>query len=459
MAAARCPVSTHPNLTAGMHSKRMFALNNLYALAHDREPAASQGNERVAVVILLLFVLAATLSAIHKDVTVGFDEVAHASYVADVQQSGDVWPDFAHMRMLDPSTFRFTGEMNYLNHPSPYYVLLARVGPDLEGHPEAIVVYRVINILFVSIGLAALLAIGVLARLPRLSFYAYSIPLVCIPVLAPLAGSINNDNAAFAGGGIAALAMFQHLTRGRRGWLLAGLAGAVAASVAKLTALLLVGGMVGGVLLWLFWRGRFQRGWTVPIIIAGLLAAAPYVVLTVQYGSPAPSTQGVISMLKAGALMRGWGAAERMSFVAFSIDFAGTFIAQWMPTLAPRNVLNEVVLIIPVAAILCALAGLVLSVRRMARRDEYPIDIIVAASALAFIATYVIHDIFSYERHLTYGWPPDAFPRYYLPLAFLVPLAGIVLLDSVKHSRGRAVLAGFLVVSPLVFRLLGAPLG
>jgi hypothetical protein len=46
--------------------------------------------------------------------------------------TGETWPAFAEMRMLDPSSFRFTGEANYLNHPSPYYWLLARLGPGLR---------------------------------------------------------------------------------------------------------------------------------------------------------------------------------------------------------------------------------------------------------------------------------------------------------------------------------------
>lgn len=108
--------------------------------------------------------------------------------------------------MLDPSSFRFTSEANYLNHPSPYYVLLAYLGPNLEGHPGALIVYRLFNVAFAAIGLAALMAIGLVARLSRFTLYAYVVPLVCIPVLVPLAGSINNDNAAFAGGGIATLA-------------------------------------------------------------------------------------------------------------------------------------------------------------------------------------------------------------------------------------------------------------
>src|ERR1700737_3602381 len=114
----------------------MFALNNFNAPSHDQESVASAAiNWHVYVIVLFFFVVAATLSAVRKDVTRGFDEVAHTSYVAHLQRSGETWPAFENMRMLDPSSFRFTSELNYLNHPSPYYVLLARLGPNLEGHP------------------------------------------------------------------------------------------------------------------------------------------------------------------------------------------------------------------------------------------------------------------------------------------------------------------------------------
>jgi hypothetical protein len=116
--------------------------------------------------------------------------------------------------MLDPSSLRFTGEANYLNHPAPYYWLLARLGPSLEGHPEGILLHRLFNVAIAAIGLAALMAIGLIARLPRFQLNALIVPLACIPVLAPLAGAINNDNAAFAGGAIATLAAFQLLTTG-----------------------------------------------------------------------------------------------------------------------------------------------------------------------------------------------------------------------------------------------------
>jgi hypothetical protein len=432
----------------------------LNAPLHDHERAIStDANWRVCAVILLLFMIAAVFSAVRKDVTRGFDEVAHASYIAHLQHSGETWPDFADMRMLDPSSFHFTSELNYLDHPSPYYVLLARLGPTLEGHPDAILVHRLFNVVLAAIGFAALMAIGLIARLPRLALYAYVVPLAAIPVLVPLAGAINNDNAAFAGGGIAMLGAFQLLATGSRASLLATLGGVIFASWAKFTALMLVGGLVTGVLLWLLWRGRLPARWIWLIAIAALLAIAPYIALIAQYGSPTPRTAGQLAMIKAGALAAGWDSAERLSPIAFAAHFVCEFILEWMPTLKPRNALNYVALALPIAAALCALIGIVLAGRRIAHGKEKPLDVVIAASTVAFAATFIIHGIFSYRLHVEFGWMTSAYPRYYLPLAALVPLAGLALLDAVRQPRTRAVLIGFLIAGPLVFRLLGEPLG
>jgi hypothetical protein len=438
----------------------MLAPADFNAPSHNQERAVSPNtNWRVCAVVLLLFVLAATLAAVRKDVTRGFDEVAHASYIAHLQHTGEIWPAFKDMRMLDPSSFRFTSELNYLDHASPYYVLLARLGPNLEGHPEANLVHRLFNVVLAAIGLAALMAIGLVAGLPRLTLYAYIVPLAAIPILAPLAGAINNDNAAFAGGGIATLAALQLLAAGSRAWLLAALGGVIVASWAKFTALLLVGGLVAGVLLWLLWRGRLPARWIGLIAIAALLAIAPYVALIAQYGSPAPRTPGQISELQDGAHVVGWDSAERMSPLAFVANFVSEFVLEWMPTLKPRNALNYAVLAIPITAALCAFAGVLVAGRRIAHGKEEPLDIVIAAGALAFAVTFVLHGIFSYQLYTEFSWLTSAYPRYYLPLAALFPLAGLSLLGAIKQPRARAILVVFLIVGPVVFRLLGEPLG
>jgi hypothetical protein len=102
-------------LTAAMHTGAMSPQYNPGADSdlpvQDGESAGSaKAGWRVCAIVLLLFIAAAALSAMRKDVTQGFDEVAHASYVAHLQHTGETWPAFAEMRMLDPSSFRFTGD-------------------------------------------------------------------------------------------------------------------------------------------------------------------------------------------------------------------------------------------------------------------------------------------------------------------------------------------------------------
>jgi hypothetical protein len=421
--------------------------------------APATTNFFVAAVILGLFVLSAALSAERKPISAGFDEVAHASFVAHIQRSGDAWPDLNSMRLIDPQSFQFTGHANYLNHPPPFYGLLAVLGPRLEGRPQALLAHRLIDVAIAAIGFAALLGLGLAARFPRHEFYAFAVPLACIPVLVPIAGAINNDNLAFLGGAVATLGAWQLVATDRRGWLAVALAGVIAASWAKLTGLLLSGAMLGAVIAYLLWRRRLHLSLLVPIALAFALAAAPYIIFVVQYGSPTPQTPAQIALLADNARAAGWTDLPRNSFPGYFVYFIIAFIADWMPALGDRNALQYSMLTIPVAALGCALAGIALSLRRLWRRQDSALDVVVIAGTVALVATFAIHIPYSYGRYLATGWLMDAYPRYYLPLAAIVPLAGLSLLAAVEAPRWRAALLAFLIAGPAIFRVFGAPLG
>ncbi len=81
------------------------------------------------------------------------------------------------------------------------------------------------------------------------------------------------------------------------------------------------------------------------------------------------------------------------------------------------------------------------------------------AGTLALALTFALHVRHSYADHLATGWLMEAYPRYYLPLVAIVPLAGLSLAGAVRSPRWRAGLLAFLIAGPIVFRLLGAPLG
>jgi hypothetical protein len=421
--------------------------------------APAPANALVAAVILGLFVLAAILSAARKDMTQGFDEVAHISYVAHIQATGEAWPALQDMRLLDPRSFQFTGTANYLNHPPMFYDLLAALGPKLEGRPQALLAHRLIDVALTAIGLAVLLGLGLAAQLPRQEFYAYAVPLACIPALAPIAGAVNNDNLAFLGGAVAMLGVWQLAATKRGRWLAVALVGVVAAAWAKLTGLVLTATMVSAVMAYLLWRRRMPWWWMLAAAFAFTVGAAPYAIYLWQYGSPTPETPAQLALIADGARTAGWADLPRKSLPDYLGYFIVAFVKDWMPALGARSAFNNAMLVIPVAALVCAFAGIALALRRLWWRRETALDIVVITGAVGLAATFAIHVGYSYGRHLATGWLMDAYPRYYLPLAAIVPLAALSLLAAIETPRRRAALLALLVAGPIVFRIFGAPLG
>jgi hypothetical protein len=427
------------------------------ARAYQSSPPARDSHTRAAVIIALILVVAAGLSAYRKPVTTGFDELAHASYVAQLQRDKTSWPNLESLRLLDPRTFAFTDQASYLNHPPLYYHLLAAAGPRLEGRPGNLFVHRSINILIVAFGLAALFTFILRQRLSQLEFYALTLPIALIPVLPQLAGSVNNDNLAFAGGAATLLGAHAFLETKDRRWLLCACVGVLVASAAKITGLMLAGGLLGAVML----VARWQRRVAVADILISLLAigigAIPYVALMLEYGSPAPNTAAQLAMLKQGADVAKWSEAPRFGILGYGAFFLTSFVADWMPTLAQRSMLNLCALALPLGAVMLALAGFAQSLRRVAKREAAGLDLVIVGGMLAIIATFAIHAGFSYRRHLDTGWMMDAYPRYYLPLIAIVPVAGWSFATSFTHAKSRAVLLIFLGAAPLAFAVLGRP--
>lgn len=420
--------------------------------------ASTSANWLVAAVILVLFVASAIVGAERKDVTQGFDEVAHVSYVAHIQHSGDYWPALPRIHMLDPQTFRFTAEADYMAHPPIFYDLLAALGPRLEGHPDAVVAHRLIDVGLAAIGLAAFLGLGLAAHFTRYEFYAYAVPIACIPVLAPIAGAVSNDNLALLGGGLATLGAFQLVATGRKNWLAFALAGMIVAGWAKLTGLILVGGVAGGVVAYMLWRRRMAWSWAFAAAFAGALAAAPYVFYVIHYGGPVPTTPGFLAFVHDEVRDLGWGALPRRSLPSYLVWYVGQFFTSWMPTLAARSAFQYAMLAIPAAALACAAAGLALSLRRLWRRQETALDVIVIAGALAFPVNFALQIGYTYHFYAATGWLSGPYLRFYTVLAAIVPLAGLSLLTAIEQPRWRGALLTFLIAGPILFDLLGAPL-
>ena len=412
----------------------------------------------ISAIVLLFLIGSGIANAIRKDVTQGFDELAHVSYLAEIQRTGRFSPPVDRMRMLSPATFRVTGVPNYLNHPAVYYAALTAIGLPLDGRPQAVLVYRFVNVGLVALGLAALLALGYGAAPSKLDFYAFAIPLATIPTLIALAGAVNNDNLAIAGGALALLGAERWLAGRGRAWFAAMLVGLILAGWAKFTALLLVGGSVGLVALYCVWRGRAGLAAGAAVALALVVAAAPYGWFVLQYGSPVPEVPGHVLMMEQGAREMGW-ADRRLSLPDYLVNFATLFVTQFMPSLAPRSTLNLAMLSVPVAIMGLSVAGLACAAVRLRRRQETPTDLLALAGWVSIGGVLLAHIRFGYLNHLATGWLLDGYPRYYLPAAGIAMLACLSLLASLSEGLGRRIVVGFLIAGPIAFSLLGAPIG
>lgn len=406
----------------------------------------------IVAVLALVLLASAVFAALRRDIRQGFDEVAQVSYVAEMQDKGPAAPLTA-LRMLDPESYAFTGEANYLNHPPLYYTALAAIGPKLEHHPGAVIWFRIANCLLAALGLALCLTISVPQG--RLEFYAYAVPLVAMPVLVALAAAVNNDNAAFAGGALTLAALYRLLQERRRRWLSLALIGVVVAGWAKLTGLLLAG-IAAAVVLAFLWRKKDLPRYGAALAICGFLVAAlPYLLFILHYGSPAPETAAQYAMLQTGSKMFGWAQAPRLSFSAYAMSFLSDFLLRTLPVFQPGGPGAYAVFVIPAATAVLAVCGTVISLRRMVRGGEGALDVLVIACAAAVALTFAIHIGFSYRRHLATGWMLDAYPRYYLPLAPLVPLACISAARAITRARVRRAVLAALIAAPLIFTLAG----
>jgi hypothetical protein len=118
--------------------------------------------------------------------------------------------------------------------------------------------------------------------------------------------------------------------------------------------------------------------------------------------------------------------------------------------------LQTALLVLPLVAVLIGIAGIYCSAPRDEPGEMRSISWWLRARQIA--ATFAAHLYFSWHRHLATGWMMDAYPRYYLPLIAVVPLAGLSLATAIGDARKRNLLIGFLILAPLLFQLLGGPI-
>jgi hypothetical protein len=138
------------------------------------------------------------------------------------------------------------------------------------------------------------------------------------------------------------------------------------------------------------------------------------------------------------------------------LHFLTDFIAGWKPLLTKRSIVQTAMLAVPLTALLIAAAGTATALGRVIRAEQADAaSKLTIAGTTAIAVTLGVHMVFSYQRHRETGWLMDAYPRYYLPMIFVISLATVLFVRHLQHRWLRSGLTTFLLLSPMLLGVLG----
>jgi hypothetical protein len=357
----------------------------------------------------LLFALATLLNVYHHPLTSPYtqvDEQAHLSYAQHLIEHQRWWPDYDHfVQYKTRDASRIDSLPNYLNHPPSFYWLAKALHWAM---PEAgFAEFRMISISFLLVFIALYVAMGVRLSTGTASSIAYAM----LPFLFYQQfqlGFFNNDALALVGGSLAVLASIHWFTSAvRYAWV--GLClGLLLASV-KLTALILVGAYVAACLLLRMTHLCQLRLWQwLLMLVSGVAALSPYLIMTLRFGSPAPETPGQLGKLLLSMEHNPAAHAPRESM----LQWLGEFLLRFADQLPSRLETTFIPLLCLAALFLVVM--LYPHARRQYRRTA--LGSVLLATSIASLITLIIHAAFSWQRYLEYGWVYDSHIRYYMPL-------------------------------------------
>ncbi len=357
---------------------------------------------------------------------VALDEHAHVSFAAYLATHSAFLPDFDAIKIIDFNAYIPTSVPDYINHtPIGYFVLNllnGLLGISIASAPHSSV--RFASLLLFSSGyLVTLLMVFRQSTLALILRVALSlIPLVL--QLQLFAGFFSNDSLAFLGGSLAvagSMILLNTTSKDAVSGLAVALVGLLIAVAAKLTAALLVGLFVASVLiLFAFQQRGFWKTYLrpIPLFLTAFIAATsvPYLLFIIKYGSPAPNTQGQILLLQGGDLSHILPLSQYLwESLLGAISNAGSGLGMCVAYA-----------IFFLSVILATLFHAYRLVQGQTEADTIPLIAVAAGTATALMM--LIQLAFSYDRHITYGWQVELYPRYYFPLmgAYLLGIGGFI---------------------------------
>ncbi len=245
------------------------------------------------------------------------DEKAHVAYIAYLEDTGKVIPQFDEMRLFTKlehpiiyqggeEVYNFDSRLNYLGHPPAYYHIMRLAGGVKVNEDGSILAdYGKLRGMSSALVLAAMviwfyIGFQYLDKQHPLQHLLYGASLVCLPMTCFVGAGVNNDALTFLGGAVTAAGMLRFIKRKRDWktyWLIA--AGVAAMLLGKVTAGAMVVLAIWGYLLWELWTKRkpkeiFKKTFwpTVPVYLFIILY---FILVYKQTGSIQPRYQSIDS--------------------------------------------------------------------------------------------------------------------------------------------------------------------
>ncbi len=372
------------------------------------------------------------------------DELQHLSYIRSMESSPQIFTRFDDLRVLDASGTRFTQTGNYLDHPSPYYLLMAPVDRMLNG---SILGLRLVNLGLSLCAVALMLTAGFSVLKGWKERAVFAAALVLFPKLAVIGGLINNDNGALIATGLGFLALIAwQRAPGSKAALLLAVALALCGWT-KLTVLLMIAfaTLIGEALR--LWAGAKRPGLgALAIVGAGFGVAA------------LPSLANIAAY---GRVLHHWTAfyvppAQRISLsvAGYTAIFLRDMVDKW-PAVEPGTTLAQLSLYLVLGL---ATAAVAVGLRRVRAADS-GIEIDAAwrtgcAMILAVAPILLLHLQFGWHTFVEDGYVGIAQTRYYYGLWPGVAL-GLTLLWRSYPGRRLTITATILTIVTLVSSSVG----
>lgn len=361
----------------------------------------------VAAVAALAFQAAGgLLTSLMGSFPASLDELQHLSFIRWTERAPRLFPRYEDMRVLDPRGERFTSAVNYLNHPSPYYLLMGLVDQAVGG---SILGLRLVNLGLSLCAVALMLAAGFRLLKDWKARSIFAAVLVLFPKLGVFAGMINNDNAALLATAVTVIGLIEWQRRpSAMTALLLGL-GVAFCGWTKFTVLLMMTFSVliaEGLRLWTESKRPSLGAYAV---LAGgfIVAAAPSLANIAAYGRVLHhSTAFLVPSAQRASL----------SFIGYAAVFAQNMAEKWS-ALEPSNPPQQLGLYLVLGL---AAAVIVVGARRMREPDRDP-DAgpawrTASAMILAAAPVLALHLYFGWRTFIEDGFIEMAQDRYYYGL-------------------------------------------